>query len=140
MADDLLALVLQGRKTATSGALWDYEVAQEPIPEAGDLSIVVDGAGHPRALLATTAVDIVPFDEVTAAFAKAEGEGDLSLEYWRRVHEEFFTQFADHDRSFSRQMPVVCESFTVLHQEPEDSTQVTPGTTSGSGRAGRHRA
>lgn len=121
MADDLLALVLQGRKTATAGALWDYEATDEAVPEAGDLSIVVDGAGHPRALLATTEVDIMPFDEVPASFAAAEGEGDLTLKFWRRVHEEFFTQFADHDREFSRQMPVVCESFTVLYQEPDQA-------------------
>ena len=44
--------------------MWDYEAVGESLPEAGDLSIVLDGAGHPRALIATTDVRIVPFDEV----------------------------------------------------------------------------
>jgi uncharacterized protein YhfF len=32
-ADALLALVLAGTKTATAGALWDYEVNEEPLPQ-----------------------------------------------------------------------------------------------------------
>ena len=33
----------------------------------------------PRAVLEVTGVDVVPFDEVTAEHAHAEGEGDRSL-------------------------------------------------------------
>ena len=47
-ADALLALVLDGTKTATAGALWDYESEGEPLPEVGTLSILLDGSGHPR--------------------------------------------------------------------------------------------
>src|SRR5690349_15137404 len=49
-ADELLALVLDGTKTATAGALWDYEADDWPIPSVGDLSIILDGHEHPRAL------------------------------------------------------------------------------------------
>ena len=116
-ADELLELVLAGDKTATASALWDYEAEGEDLPTEGTLGIVVDGSGRPRALVVTTRVRVVPFDEVDAAHARAEGEGDRSLEHWRQVHERFFTENPSHDRAFARDMPVVLEELRVLHAE-----------------------
>ena len=114
-ADELLGLVLAGEKTATAGALWDYEAEGEPLPQVGGMSIVLDGGGHPRALIATTAVAVVPFDEVDAEHAAAEGEDDRTLASWRRIHEEFFTRHAEHERGFHPDMPVVLERFRLLY-------------------------
>lgn len=112
-ADRLLALVLDGTKTATAGALADYDAAGEDLPEPGSLSIVLDGRGHPRALVVTTAVSVVPFDEVDEAHARAEGEGDRSLAEWRRAHARFF---ADHSAGgFDPRMAVVLERFRLLY-------------------------
>lgn len=113
-ADRLLALVLDGTKTATASALWDYEATGEQLPQSGTLSIVTDGAGHPRALIRTTDVRVVPFDEVPEAHAAAEGEGDRSLSHWRRVHRRHFTEHAENERGFEPDMPVVLESFELL--------------------------
>lgn len=113
-ADRLLELVLAGTKTATASALWDYEAGDEPLPEPGEMSIILDGRGHPRALVVTTEVRVVPFDQVDEGHAFAEGEGDRSLAYWRRVHRDFFMEHAAHDRGFVDDMPVVLEHFTVL--------------------------
>lgn len=117
-ADELLDLVLAGTKTATSSALWDYEAEGEDLPVPGTLGIVVDSAGTPRALVVTTEVRTAPFDEVDEEHAHAEGEGDRTLAHWRRVHEDFFTEHASHDKGFARNMPVVLERFRVLHAEP----------------------
>ena len=114
-ADDLLDLVLRGTKTATAGALWDYEAEGEQLPTPGQLSIVLDGRGRPRALIRTDAVEIRPFDQVDDEHAYAEGEGDRSLRYWRDVHRAFFERYATHDRGFSEDMPVVLERFSVLY-------------------------
>ena len=116
-ADELLELVLAGTKTATASAAWDYEADEEPLPERGALSIVLDGAGRPRALIETTDVEVVPFDEVGEEHARLEGEGDLSLTYWRRVHQAFFTTEATHGHGFAADMPVVCERFRVLYSD-----------------------
>jgi len=113
-ADELLDLVRRGVKTATSSAFWDYEAEGEPLPLVGRLDVVTDGGGLPQALLRTTDVRVVPFDEVSADHAYREGEGDRSLAYWREVHERFFATYASHDRGFSPQMPVVLQSFEVL--------------------------
>lgn len=110
-ADELLGLVLDGTKTATSSAHADYALDDEPLPEVGALGIVLDGAGHPRALLETTAVEVRTFDEVDAEHAHLEGEGDRSLAYWRRVHEEFFVTYAS---GFDPAMPVVLERFRLV--------------------------
>lgn len=114
-ADLLLRLVVEGTKTATASARWDYEHEGEELPAVGNLSILLDGAGHPRALIETTQVDVVPFDEVDSEHARLEGEGDLSLGCWREVHERFFAETARHDRGFSRDMPIVCERFRVVY-------------------------
>lgn len=114
-ADELLALVRSGIKTATASARWDYEQDGD-LPQPGSLGIVLDGAGHPHVLLSTTAVDIVPFDEVTADHAHAEGEGDRSLAYWREVHERFFREYAPSGQEFSPGMLVVLEQFEVIFQ------------------------
>lgn len=116
-ADELLGLVLEGVKTATAGALWDYEAEGEPLPEPGNLSIALDGSGRPRALLETSEVAVVPFAEVDEEHARLEGEGDLSLTHWRTVHEQFFTKVATHEHGFTQDMPVVCERFRVLYSD-----------------------
>ncbi|SDS33814.1 Uncharacterized protein YhfF [Paraoerskovia marina] len=115
MADRLLDLVLDGTKTATSSAVWSYEDDGEPLPQKGDLSIILDADGAPRALIRTSEVEVVAFEEVTEDFARAEGEGDRTLASWRAGHEEFFRRTLGVGREFSSEMPVLCERFTLLY-------------------------
>ena len=116
-ADELLALVLEGAKTATASALRDYEADGEPLPEPGNLSILLDGSGHPRALIEVTDVRFVSFDEVDEEHARLEGEGDRSLARWRVAHEEFFTR-TGAETGFAPDLPLVLERFRVVYQEP----------------------
>lgn len=120
-ADELLALVIDGTKTSTSSALWDYEAEGEDLPVEGTLGIVTDGRGAPRVLVVTSRVRTVPFDQVDEEHARAEGEGDRSLPHWRQVHEAFFTEHASHDRGFAPDMPVVLEDLRVIYSEPADA-------------------
>lgn len=114
-ADELLALVRAGIKTATASSLWDYEHTGDPLPEPGWLGIVLDGSGAPRALIQTTGVEVIPFDRVPATHAFAEGEGDRTLAHWREVHERFWRTHSESPRGFESDMPVVCETFRLLH-------------------------
>lgn len=114
-ADALLALVLDGSKTATAGALWDYEHEGEALPRVGDLEILLDRSGRPRALIRFTRVEIVPFVEVDAEHAHLEAEGDRSLAHWRNVHERFFAEIATHGRGFVPAMPVIIQRFELLY-------------------------
>ena len=110
LADELLALVFVGKKTATCCSLSQYEDEGWPILKAGDRWIALDGAKRPRCVIETTRVEIKRFDEVDADFARDEGEGDQSYAYWRRVHEEYFTR----QGRFAPDMPLVCERFRLV--------------------------
>ncbi|WP_343045441.1 ASCH domain-containing protein [Microbacterium pseudoresistens] len=119
-ADGLLALVRDGIKTATASSLWDYEATGEALPQAGEYSIILDGAGAPRAVIRTTQVQVVAFDEVSAEHARAEGEDDRSLRSWREIHERYWRAHAESSRGFAPDMPVVCERFELVFQEGSD--------------------
>lgn len=115
-ADRLCSLVRDGTKRATAGLEWTYDAEGEPRPEPGDVSVVTDGEGNPGAVIETVEVEMVPFNEVPEGFAALEGEGDKSLEYWRKVHWKFFRKECRKlGREPSDSMPVVCERFRVLH-------------------------
>lgn len=114
-ADELLALVVSGIKTGTASSLWEYEDCGDPLPHTGELSVILDGSGRPRALIRTTSVHVLPFDQVSADHAYAEGEGDRTLEYWRAVHERYWRRYSDSPRGFEPDMPVVCERFQLLY-------------------------
>lgn len=132
-ADDLLALVLAGTKTGTASALWDIEADHESVAEEGELSIIFDGRGRPRALIETTAIDIVPFSEVTAEHAHSEGEGDRTLAAWREIHERFWQEHGQ--RGFAPEMPVVCERFRLLFGvEDEGRVSVSGDESQGTSR------
>jgi uncharacterized protein YhfF len=73
MAMELNALVLSGVKRATSSLAWRYEYDSVPQPKVGDLSIVTSWSKQPLCVIETTAVELVPFKEVTEDFARTEG-------------------------------------------------------------------
>lgn len=114
-ADGLLELVLSGVKTATASSVWDYQASDERMPQVGDLSVILDGAGAPRAVIRTVSVEIVPFLEVTTEHAHAEGEGDRTLAAWRDIHERFWREHSENPRGWAPDMPVLCERFALVH-------------------------
>jgi uncharacterized protein YhfF len=117
MADELGALIAQGLKTGTCSALWEWEAEEKTPTQAGEITVALDGRGEPLCIVETVDVSIRKYNEVDADFACAEGEGDLSLEYWRKAHKNFFTRvLAKFGREFSEDMPLVCERFRVIYQ------------------------
>ncbi|WP_051563747.1 ASCH domain-containing protein [Enterovibrio calviensis] len=90
ITDKLIALYLNGTKTAGSGLVEDYEVAGDALPKVGNFWIVLDSNSEPRIILKTVRTEINKFPEVPEYIAIAEGEGDLSLEYWKTVHAKFY--------------------------------------------------
>jgi uncharacterized protein YhfF len=117
MATVLADLVLRGIKRATASLVWMYEYEKKPQPKPGDLSIVTTWAKEPLCIIETTAVDVVPFEQVSEDFARTEGEDDGSLESWKRNHTEFFAgECARIGRTPSPSMLVVCERFRVVFQ------------------------
>ncbi len=118
MADELGKLVLDGVKTGTASLAWEYNVDGEPLPRAGEHSVVLDGAGEPMCIIETTRVYIEPYNLVDEEQAYAEGEGDRSLAYWRDAHWNYFSRRCEViGREPSEHMPVVCERFRVVYKK-----------------------
>jgi uncharacterized protein YhfF/ribosomal protein S18 acetylase RimI-like enzyme len=114
-ANSLIGLVRQGVKTGTSSAVEMYE-SGEKMPEKGLISIITYGNGIPGCIIETIDVVKKKFDEIQEAEAILEGEGDLSLEYWRNAHEFFFTmEYREAGKKFHKQIPVIFEEFKVLY-------------------------
>ena len=90
--DELVALIASGKKTAGSSLLKDYLSCDEQPPEVGRISLVVDSKGQPVCIIEITDVIQYAFKDVSEAIAMAEGEGDLSVEYWKKVHADFFNE------------------------------------------------
>jgi uncharacterized protein YhfF len=105
LAEELAALVLDGRKRATCWAASDGLLT-----EVGKRMVMLDGEGRPRAVIETVELTQRRFNEMNAQFAFDEGEGDRTLEFWEQAHRRYFTrkgQFADD-------MLLWCERFRVV--------------------------
>ena len=111
---------LRGIKTGTASAEELYKIDNEPIPTEGEYSVILNSRDEAVCVIRTTKVYIVPFCDVSAHHAFCEGEGDRSLAYWRKVHEEFFRdEYAACGLEFSQDIPVVCEEFELLMKAEE---------------------
>ena len=117
MADELGALIVQGGKTATCSALWEWEAEGNPIPQKGLITIALDGRGEPHCIIESVEVTIRNYNKVDAHFAREEGEGDLSLNYWREAHKNYFSRVLPKiGKEFSEDLPLVCEQFKLIYK------------------------
>jgi uncharacterized protein YhfF/N-acetylglutamate synthase-like GNAT family acetyltransferase len=113
----LLALVKERKKQGTSSARELYEEG-EILPQVGDLSVITYGNGLPGCVIETKDIRVLPFKGITPVEARLEGEGDLSLEYWRREHEAFFQgEYEQVGKAFTEAIPVIFEQFEVIYDE-----------------------
>ncbi|MBT2404841.1 MULTISPECIES: ASCH domain-containing protein [unclassified Streptomyces] len=90
LRDQLVAAILNGSKTSTTGLVVDYEHEGEPLPEVGRRSVVIDSDDRPVAVIEVTDVRVVPLAQVDLAHVVDEGEGDTSVAEWRAAHERFW--------------------------------------------------
>ncbi len=111
-------LVLKGEKRATASLLWGYEHENELLPEVGQLIVVTNWDKVPQCIIETTSVETKKFNEVSPEFAFEEGEGDKSLEFWRKVHWKFFSDECEHlGRKPNQEMPIILERFKVVYKK-----------------------
>ncbi|MFD3699336.1 ASCH domain-containing protein [Streptomyces sp. NPDC058646] len=90
LRDQLVAAVLSGAKTSTTGLLPEYEAEGEPLPEAGQRALLVDSQEQPVAVVEVTGVRVVRLADVDLRHALDEGEGYASVAEWRAGHERFW--------------------------------------------------
>lgn len=110
MADELLSLVLAGKKTATVSIILENE--QEP--KIGDLSLVLDGQGNPACVIKTVYLETVRFCDLTWDMVKLEGE-DENFEQWKSGNIRYWTRdAARRGYTFNDQTPTTFECFEVI--------------------------
>jgi uncharacterized protein YhfF len=110
-----LERVLAGHQRAVARLLWTIEARGEQLPHAPDLRLVRDAEHRPAAVIEIIESQLLPFDQVDEHFAIDGGEGDLSLEHWRRTHwRRFERQCRELGRTPSPDMPVACVRFEVV--------------------------
>ncbi len=95
ITNDLIDLFLQGKKKAGSSLKADFLSENIALPKVNNYWIVLNDKLEPKCILKTINVVENKFKDVPIEIAIAEGEGDLSLEYWRKVHRSFFIPFLD---------------------------------------------
>jgi len=110
-ADEGAQMILDGRKTATS-SLPDGDATR---PVVGALSVVLDGAGQPVAVIETIEVALRTLDELDDDFAEEYGEWDLSVEMLRAELRLSYAPALDEDDGQTAQL--LCEHFRVVYRE-----------------------
>ncbi len=122
--DLLVGAILDGRKVSTTGLVIEYENDQEPLPQPGKLSVVIDSSHHPVAVIETTSMLVVPLRRVDLAHALDEGEGYTTVAEWRAAHETFWhgdemrTALGDPSFSVTDTTLVVLERFRLVTSLP----------------------
>lgn len=90
LRDKLVAAVLSGQKTATSGLAIEWEVDDEPLPVVGQLHTVVDSNEQPVGIIETTSVEVIRLGDADLSLAHDEGEDFQDVAQWRVEHERFW--------------------------------------------------
>ena len=117
-ADLCAELVVAGRKRATATSLAELEISGDPLPQPGDYAVITDWAGNARAIIRTTSVEIRRFADVDESFAAKEGEGDLTLEWWRAAHHAYYKRvLAGTPYPVDDNLKIACEEFELVLTE-----------------------
>ncbi|MGB2571148.1 ASCH domain-containing protein [Micromonospora citrea] len=120
LRDQLVAAVLSGAKTSTTGLLQDYERDGEPLEVVGARAVVVDSADRPVAVIEVTGVRMVRLGDVDLDHARDEGEGYASVAAWRAGHEQYWHGpdyrgwLGDPEFTVDDDTPAVLERFRVV--------------------------
>ncbi|CAH7029772.1 RNA-binding protein [Vibrio chagasii] len=110
-------LILKGEKKASCSLEYWYSHEGEIMPVVGHLQVVTDWNGVPVCIVELTSVLLCPYNQVTAEFAAAEGEGDKTLEWWREAHWNFFSRECEELKiTPNEDMMLVLERFKVVYQ------------------------
>lgn len=114
--DELVELVLSGRKFGTASAYDEYLAGEMPedLPKIGDYSVLLCSNGEAACVIRNYDVYVRSYESVPPFHAYAEGEANRSLESWREIHTKFFSPGLELiGKPLNAGALIVCEKFTV---------------------------
>lgn len=103
--DKLVELVLEGKKTATTS----LDIAN--VSKPGERSILTFENEKKACILETKKVIITKFKDITPEMAFLEGEGNRTLEYYKKAHMNYFKTI---NPNFNNETEVRFEIFEVI--------------------------
>ena len=116
VGDELLTLVLAGKKTALFSSYSTFAIDNEPLPVTGELYLVLDRAGQPQCVIEFENIQILPYNEVTWEMAKLEGE-DENLDAWKERQQEYLEEEGNIlGFDFSPDIKLVFQEFKVVYR------------------------
>ena len=116
-ANTCATLVKKGIKRATSDSLLGLQYRKERLPKIGDYTVITNWEGEAQCIVKTTKVRLKPFFSIDEDYAQLEGEGDKSLEYWKKVHWDYYTrELEQYGRVPRDSMIVVCQEFEKIFE------------------------
>ncbi|MCI1219402.1 MAG: ASCH domain-containing protein [Bifidobacterium sp.] len=122
LRDKLIAAILDGSKTTSTGLLAEYLKDGDEISPVGELSVPVDSQGKPVCVLRQEEAYTCRLADVTLEHAINEGEGYRTVAAWRREHErfwsspEFLAELDDPGFRLDDDTMVVCERFRLIQR------------------------
>ena len=111
-ANELVDLIKNGIKKATSHSLLGLQQRKESLPKIGEFTVVTNWKGEAQCIIRTKKVTLKPYFSIDASFAEKEGEGDKTLTYWKKVYWEYYSrELAAFNREPKESMIIVFEEF-----------------------------
>ncbi|PZG17107.1 RNA-binding protein [Micromonospora craterilacus] len=132
LRDQLVAAILSGAKTSTTGLLLEYERDGDPLPTVGARSVLVDSDNRPVAVIELTEVRVVRLGDIDLAHARDEGEGFETVADWRAGHETFWhgpeyrAYLGDPGFTVDDDTLAVTERFRVVRRDDPDGFPAAP--------------
>ncbi|MSO94474.1 MAG: ASCH domain-containing protein [Thermoleophilia bacterium] len=120
LRERLVAAIMNGLKTTTTGLYEEYLRAGRALEEVGSQALVIASDGRPVAMIETTAIELRRLSDVGLQFAIDEGEGFETLEAWREAHVRFFTSeemvaaLGEPSVAIDDDTILVCETFRLV--------------------------
>jgi len=92
LKQELLNLVLEGKKRASTSLVKEGELEGWPEPEVGQYNIILDGSDMPAAVIRTVSIKRCRFSDVDEEHAYWEGEDERTLDSYIREHTKYYTR------------------------------------------------
>lgn len=116
LKQELLDLVLEGKKRASTSLVKESEIEGWPLPEVGQYNIILDGSDKPAAVIKTVSVRRCRFSEVDEEHAYWEGEDERTLESYIREHTKYYRRRGEAlGFEFTPDMEVVLDRFEMMY-------------------------
>ena len=116
LKQELLNLILDGKKRASTSLVKESKIESWPEPEVGQYNIILDDSDMPAAVIRTVSIRRCRFSDVDEEHAYWEGEDERTLDSYIREHTKYYTRRgAALGFEFTPDMEVILDRFELVY-------------------------